>query len=101
MRGDPGIVERKACGLTDDGIATYGHQVAQALKYVLRACGDNVSRENVMKVATGLRDVEFAMLLPGVKINTSPTDCHPIRQFQMMRFDGTYWLPFGDLVTED
>jgi branched-chain amino acid transport system substrate-binding protein len=88
-------------GDADDGIAAYGYQLAQALEHVLRACGDNLSRENVMKVATSLRNVEFPMLLPGVKINTGPADYYPIRQFQMQRFDGAFWVPFGDLVTED
>lgn len=88
-------------GDPEDGIAAYGYQVAQALEHVLRNCGDNLSRENVMKVATSMKDVEFPMLFPGVKINTSPTDYHPIRQFVMMRFDGKDWVPFTDVLTED
>lgn len=84
-----------------DGIATYGYQVAQALEYVLRACGDNLSRENIMKITTHLKDLELPMLFPGVKVNTSPTDYYPINQFVMIRFDGKDWVPFTDVLTED
>ena len=82
-------------------MATYGYQVAQALEYVLRQCGDNLSRENVMKVATTMKDVTFPLLFPGVKVSTSPTDYHPLRQFVMMRFDGKDWVPFTEVLTED
>ena len=88
-------------GDAEDGIATYGYQVAQALEYVLRKCGDNLSRENVMKVVTSMKDVEFPLLYPGVKVNTSATNYHPIQQFYMMRFDGKEWVPFTDLLTGD
>ena len=71
------------------------------MEYVLRKCGDNLSRENVMKVVTSMKDVEFQLLYPGVKVNTSATDYHPIRQFVMIRFDGKEWVPFTDLLTED
>lgn len=88
--GDPG-----------DGIAHYGYQVAQALEYVLKKCGDDLTRENIMKQATSLKDVELPMLLPGVKVNTSATDYYPIKQFVLMRFDGKEWVPFGDILTEE
>lgn len=107
FRNDPAIKEYFAWakkyydGDAYDGIATYGYQVAQALEYVLRKCGDNLSRENVMKVATSMKDVEFPLLYPGVKINTTPTDYHPLRQFVMSRFDGKDWVPFTDVLTED
>ena len=106
-RDDPAIKEYFAwakqyyVGDPEDGIATYGYQVAQAMEYVLRKCGDNLSRENVMKVVTSMKDVEFPLLYPGVKVNTSATDYHPIRQFVMIRFDGKEWVPFTDLLTED
>ncbi len=107
FRDDPAIKEyftwakKYFSGDPYDGIATYGYQVAQALEYVLRKCGDNLSRENVMKVATTMRDVEFPLLYPGVTVNTSPTDYHPLRQFVMSRFDGKDWVPFTDVLTED
>jgi branched-chain amino acid transport system substrate-binding protein len=85
-------------GNADDGIAAYGYQVAQALEHVLRRCGDDLTRENVMHVATSMRDVEFPMLLPGVRVNTSATDHRPIEQFQMMRFNGKTWELVGGIV---
>jgi ABC-type branched-subunit amino acid transport system substrate-binding protein len=74
-----------------DGIATYGYQTAQALEYVLRRCGDDLSRENVMRVVTSMRHVEFPLLLPGVRVNTSASDYRPIEQLQLMRFNGKNW----------
>ena len=57
-----------------------------------------MTRENVMRVATSMKDVEFPLLLPGVRVNTSPTDDHPLKTFQMMRFDGKNWELVGGLV---
>lgn len=88
-------------GDAEDGIATYGYQVAQALEHVLRRCGDNLTRENIMKVVTSLSAVEFPMLYPGVTVSTSSTNYQPIRQFVMMRFDGKEWVPFSDVLTEN
>ena len=85
-------------GDPNDGIANYGYQVAQALEYVLRKSGDDLTRHNVMRQAMSMKNVEFPMLWPGVKVNTSPTDYQPIEQFQMGRFDGKDWVPFGDLI---
>jgi branched-chain amino acid transport system substrate-binding protein len=82
-------------GDAEDGIVTYGYQVAQALEYVLRACGDDLTRENVMRVATHMDHVALPMLYPGITATTSPTDHFPLEQFQMFRFDGKDWLPFG------
>jgi branched-chain amino acid transport system substrate-binding protein len=80
-------------------IATaYGYAVAQALVQVLRQCGDDLSRENVMKQAANLKDFEPQMLLPGSKINTSRDDYGVIDRMQMMRFDGKRWQLFGDLL---
>jgi branched-chain amino acid transport system substrate-binding protein len=76
-----------------------GYSQAQTLVEVLRRCGDDLSRANVMRQATSLRHLKLPMLLPGIEINTSPTNYHPIRQLHMMRFDGTRWALFGDLVS--
>lgn len=84
-------------GDAEDGIVTYGYQVAQALHYVLRACGDDLTRENVMRVATHMDHVALPMLYPGITATTSLTDYFPIEQFQMFRFDGKNWLPFGPI----
>jgi branched-chain amino acid transport system substrate-binding protein len=79
----------------------YGYTVAQTLVQVLKQCGDNLTRENVMKQAASLKDLELGMLLPGIKINTSPTDFYPIQQMQMQRFDGQRWERIGPVMSGD
>ena len=69
-----------------------GYGVAQTLVEVLKKCGDDLTRENVMKQAAGLRDFRTEVLLPGIKINTSPTDFAPISQLQLMQFKGEKWV---------
>jgi branched-chain amino acid transport system substrate-binding protein len=66
--------------------------------HVLKQCGDDLTRENVMRQAASLKNLELPMLLPGVKINTSATDFYPIEQMQLQRFDGKQWILFGDLI---
>jgi ABC-type branched-subunit amino acid transport system substrate-binding protein len=75
-----------------------GYTMAQAIIQVLRQCGDQLTRENVMRQATSLKDVELPMLLSGIKINTGSQDYDVIKQLQLARFDGTRWLRFGELV---
>ena len=70
----------------------YGYEVAQTLVEVLKKCGDNLTRENVMKQATSL-DLELGMLRPGIRITTSPTDYQPIKQLFLVQFDGESWNP--------
>ena len=65
---------------------------------VLKQCGNDLSRDNVMKQAANLKDLELPMLLPGMKINTSPTNYSPIRQMQLASFDGQSWQLFGELL---
>jgi branched-chain amino acid transport system substrate-binding protein len=77
----------------------YGYVVSQALVQVLKQCGDDLTRENVMRQAANLRDLELDMLLPGIKINTSPTDYYPIEQMQMTRFNGEYTELFGPMMS--
>jgi branched-chain amino acid transport system substrate-binding protein len=72
---------------------------AMALEAVLKACGDDLSTENILKQAYSIRNLELPMLLPGIKINTSPTDHVPVDQMQFMRFDGISWERFGELQT--
>ena len=79
----------------------YAYAVAQTLEYVLRACGDDLTRENVMKQAANMRDLELDGLLPGIKINTSATDFAPISQRQMIRFKGETWERFGEIIDAD
>ena len=71
---------------------------AQAMVHVLAQCGNDLSRENVMRQATRLGGVPLPMLFPGIKLNTSPTEYFPIKQLQPVRFDGSRWVPFGDLM---
>jgi branched-chain amino acid transport system substrate-binding protein len=84
-----------------DGSTVYGYGVAQTLVKVLQMCGDDLTRANVMKQAASLKDFEPDTLLPGIKINTSPTDFAPIEQLQMMRFKGEKWDLFGDIMSGD
>jgi branched-chain amino acid transport system substrate-binding protein len=79
----------------------YGYNSAGALIQVLKQAGSDLSRENIMRQATNLRDLELPMLLPGIKINTSPTDYWAVQQLQLMRFDGKRWVRFGDLVYDE
>jgi ABC-type branched-subunit amino acid transport system substrate-binding protein len=83
---------------TDAG-NVYGPSNAATVAQVLKQCGDELTRENVMKQAANLHDFMVPMLLPGIKINTSPTDFAPVKQVQMGRFDGTKWELFGELLT--
>jgi branched-chain amino acid transport system substrate-binding protein len=78
-----------------------GYNSAATLVQVLKQAGNDLSRENIMRQATNLRDVELPMLLPGIKINTSPTDYYPVQQLQLRRFDGKRWVRFGDLVYDE
>ena len=84
-------------GDKDSSFNSYGYSTTQLLIHVLKACGDNLTRENVMKQAASIKDLQLPMLLPGVKVNTSPTDFAPIEQEQLAKFDGERWVIFGDL----
>jgi branched-chain amino acid transport system substrate-binding protein len=79
----------------------YGYTVAQSLIEVLKQCGDNLTRENLMKQAANLKDLELGMLLPGIRINTAPDDFYPIEQLQMQQFDGERWVPIGPVLSGD
>jgi branched-chain amino acid transport system substrate-binding protein len=72
---------------------------AMTLEHVLRACGDDLSTENILRQAYSIKDLELPMLLPGIKLNTSPTDHVPVDQMQFMRFNGKTWERFGELET--
>jgi branched-chain amino acid transport system substrate-binding protein len=84
-----------------DASVMYGYIVSQGLVHVLKACGDDLTRANVMKQAASLRDFEPGGLLPGVKVNTSPTDFAPLSQLQLERFKGETWELFGDVISGD
>ena len=84
-------------GNLTDGSNVYGYNVAQTLVQVLKQCGNDLSRANVMKQAANLKNFELGMLLPGIKINTSPTDFYPIEQEQLAKFSGETWVRFGEI----
>jgi branched-chain amino acid transport system substrate-binding protein len=84
-----------------DGSVVVGYGVAQTVVKVLQMCGDNLTRENIMKQAASLKDFRTEVLLPGIKINTSPTDFAPISQLQLMKFKGEKWDLFGDIISAD
>ncbi|PPQ26191.1 ABC transporter substrate-binding protein [Rhodopila globiformis] len=77
-------------------VAAYG--LTDTMIAVLKACGNDLSRHNMMKQATNLHNLENPVLLPGIRINTSPTNYHPIRQLQLMRWNGKTWDLFGDII---
>jgi branched-chain amino acid transport system substrate-binding protein len=82
-----------------DSFNIYAYNVARTLVQVLKQCGDNLTRENVMKQAASLKDFEPGTLLPGIKLNTSPTDFYPIEQLQLMKFKGDTWTLFGPVIS--
>ena len=82
-----------------DQQTVYGHSIAATTVQMLKQCGDDLSRENVMRQAASLHNLELPMLLPGIAINTSPTNFAPIKQAQMRRFDGERYVPFGPVLT--
>jgi branched-chain amino acid transport system substrate-binding protein len=84
-----------------DANVVYGYIVAQAMVEVLKQSGDDLTRANIMKHAASLKDFTVKGLLPGVKINTSPTDFAPVSQLQLMRFKGDTWDRFGDVISSD
>ena len=77
----------------------YGYAAAQTMVQVLMQCGDDLTRENIMKQAANLKNFSSDVMLPGIKINTSPDDFFPIEQMQLMKFDGAAWHLFGDVIT--
>jgi branched-chain amino acid transport system substrate-binding protein len=84
-----------------DGSVVVGYGVAQTLVEVLKKCGDDLTRENIMKQAANLKNFRTEVLLPGIAINTSPANFAPISQLQLMRFKGERWELFGDIISGD
>jgi len=84
-----------------DASTVVGYGVSQTLIEVLKKCGDDLTRENIMKQAASLKDFRTGVLLPGITINTSPTNFGPINQLQLMRFKGERWVLFGDIISAD
>jgi len=86
-------------GDVTDNNNIYGYGAAATMVQVLKQCGNDLSRENVMKQAASLNDFELPTLLPGIKISTSPTQYYPIRQMQLESWDGKSWKLFGDVIS--
>jgi branched-chain amino acid transport system substrate-binding protein len=86
-------------GNPNETLNAYGYSVAMTMVHVLRQCGDELTRENLMRQAASLKDLELPLAMPGVRLNTSATDYYPIEQFQMTRFNGERWVKFGDVIT--
>jgi branched-chain amino acid transport system substrate-binding protein len=82
-----------------DANAVYGFGVSATMVQVLKQCGNDLSRENIMKQAANIKDLQLPMSLPGEKINTSPDNFYPIRQMQLATFNGESWERFGDLIS--
>ena len=82
-----------------DAFAVTAFGGATMLIPVLKQCGDDLSRENIMRQAANVQDLELPMLLPGVKVNTSPDNYYPIRQMQLASFNGESWEQFGDVLS--
>ncbi len=102
---DPGMLEWKAfmakyipgADLTDNNYV-FGYGVSTLMLQVLKQCNGDFSRTNIMKQAANLHDVTIPVLLPGIKVNTSPTNFHPIRAMQLQKWDGKTWERFGDVI---
>jgi ABC-type branched-subunit amino acid transport system substrate-binding protein len=87
-------------GDKDSSFNTYGYSTTQLLVHVLKQCGDDLTRENVLKQATNLKNVELDLALPGIKGNTTPNDYRVNKQLQMMRFNGERWELFGPILED-
>ncbi len=106
-KDDPGLKQwadfaAKHPGSADfgDAASLYGFSAAIIMVQVLRQCGDDLSRENIMRNATNIKDLELPMSLPGARINTSPDNYYPNRQLQLTRFNGVNWELFGNLISD-
>ncbi len=85
----------------DDSGNVYAYAVSATMKHVLTACGDELTRANLMKQAAGMKRLTVPLLLPGITINTSPTDFYPIQSVRLAKFDGTKWALFGDVLANE
>jgi ABC-type branched-subunit amino acid transport system substrate-binding protein len=81
-----------------DGYAEYGYASAETMAQVLKQCGDDLSRENIMRQAAALKDYQSSVALPGIAINTGPADFRPIKQMRLVQFDGYTWQLIGEVI---
>jgi ABC-type branched-subunit amino acid transport system substrate-binding protein len=92
------IEKYNRAGGKDDTSAVFGYAAAETLAHVLKQCGNDLSRENVMKQAAALKDYQGSMLLPGIKISTGSWNFRPIRHLRLVQFDGRTWQPIGEVL---
>ncbi len=85
----------------NSGISTYGYSTAALLVHILKQCGDDLTRANIMRQATNIKNYVADLALPGMTISTEPDDWRTNKQFQMMKFDGQRWVLFGPILTDD
>jgi branched-chain amino acid transport system substrate-binding protein len=85
-------------GDKQDSYAMFGYAAAETLVQVLTQCGNDLSRENIMRQAAALKNYQSPIILPGIAINTGPADFRPIEQMRLVQFDGTAWQPIGDVI---
>jgi branched-chain amino acid transport system substrate-binding protein len=86
-------------GDVKDASNIYAYSSAQTLVHVLKACGDNLTRENVMKMATTIKDLQLPMAIPGAMISTTPDDFAPFQSMQLVKFDGKQWVDFSEVIS--
>ena len=84
-------------GSLEDDSNFFGYSAAVLMTQVIKQCGNDLSRENIMRQAENLKNVELPFLLPGIKVDTSPTDHAPIQQERLAKFNGEYWELFGEI----
>ncbi len=102
---DPAMNEYKAFlkkyypqGNVADSSNVYGYSAAQTLVQVLKQCGDDLTRANVMKQAASLKHLQLPLARPGIEVNTGPDDFFPFEALQLQRFDGQHWVAFGKVI---
>ena len=83
---------------TTDVNNVYGYTTAQTLVQALKQCGNDLSRENILRQATNL-DTALPMLQPGIRVKTGPEDYYPLKQMRLVKFDGQGWIPFGEAIS--
>jgi branched-chain amino acid transport system substrate-binding protein len=85
-------------GDKDDSNTVFGYAAAETLTQMLKQCGNDLSRENIMRQAASLKNYQSSVTLPGIAINTGPADFRPIEQMRLVQFDGTTWQPIGEVI---
>jgi len=88
-------------GDLNDASNAYGYAVSNLVEIVLKQCGDDLTRANIMKQAANLKDIQLPMVIEGIKVNTSPSDYYPLQAVRLARFKGQTWELFGNIITHE